>query len=122
MTSSLHSVLRERDEAQRTSPAVEREQRQPGKTHQDEINQLVSAAMSDIQQDIDLQSLIDSSMAEFAGIHQQQLKQQEQLKQAMLQKQRELETPKNRLRNLNSSNLSSRNRNLAVAQECNRRL
>jgi len=94
VTSSLHSVLRERDEAQRTSPAVEREQRQPGKTNQDEIDQLVSAAMGDIQQDIDLQSLIDSSVAEFAGIHQQQLKQQEQLKQAMLQKQRELERQK----------------------------
>jgi len=82
VTSSLHSVLRER------------EQRQPGKTNQDEINKLVSAAMGDIQQDIDLQSLIDSSVAEFAGIHQQQLKQQEQLKQAMLQKQRELERQK----------------------------
>lgn len=94
VTSSLHSVLRERDEAQRASPAVEREQRKPGKPHQDEINQLVSAAMSDIQQDIDLQSLIDSSVAEFAGIHKQQLKKQEQQKQAMLQKQRELERQK----------------------------
>ena len=28
--------------------------------------------MGDIQQDIDLQSLIDSSVAEFSGIHQQQ--------------------------------------------------
>lgn len=74
VTRSLHSALRERDEAQRTSPAVEREQRQPGKTNQDEINKLVSTAMGDIQQDIDLQSLIDSSVAEFAGIHQQQLK------------------------------------------------
>ena len=94
MISSLHSVLRERDEAQREWPSVEREQRQPGKTNQDEINQPVSAAMGDMQQYIDLQSLIDSSVAEFAGIHQQQLKQQEQLKQAMLQKQRELERQK----------------------------
>ncbi|WP_338327780.1 MobA/MobL family protein [Rosenbergiella epipactidis] len=94
VTSSLHSVLRERDEAQRTSPVVEREQRQSGKANQDEINKLVNTAMGDIQQDIDLQSLIDSSMAEFAGIHQQQLKQQEQLKQAKLQKQREVERQK----------------------------
>lgn len=94
VTSSLHSVLHERDEAQRTSPAVEQEQRQPGKANQDEINKLVNTAMGDIQQDIDLQSLIDSSMAEFAGIHQQQLKQQEQLKQAKLQKQREVERQK----------------------------
>lgn len=95
VTSSLHSVLRERDETQRTSPAVEREQLQPGKTNQDDdIAQLVRTAMGDIQQDIALQSLIDSSVAEFAGIHQQQLKQQEQLKQAMLQKQREPERQK----------------------------
>lgn len=94
VTSSLHSVLSERDEAQRNLAAVQREQRQSGKTNQDEINKLVSTAMGDIQQDIDLQSLIDSSVAEFVGIHQQQLKQQEQLKQAMLQKQREQERQK----------------------------
>lgn len=94
VTSSLHGVLSERDEVQRTSPAVEREQRQPGKVNQDEINKFVNTAMGDIQQDIDLQSLIDSSMAEFAGIHQQQRKQQEQMKQAMLQKQREQERQK----------------------------
>lgn len=94
VTSSLHSVLRERDGVQRTSPIVERENLQPGKTNHDEIDKLVSAAMGDIQQDIDLQSLIDSSMAEFAGINQQQLKQQEQIKQAVLQKQREQERQK----------------------------
>lgn len=75
--------------SERQQQALAHDNRQSGKYKNDDISQLVSAAMSDIQKEIDLQSLIDSSMKEFAVIHQQQQKQQERLKQAMLQKQRE---------------------------------
>ena len=43
----------------------------------DKLNALVSDALSEIQDEIDLQSLINDSMAEFQNIHQELVKQQE---------------------------------------------
>jgi hypothetical protein len=37
----------------------------------DKLNALVSDAMKDVQEEIDLQSLVNDAMAEFQGIHQE---------------------------------------------------
>ncbi|MCQ8812051.1 relaxation protein, partial [Escherichia coli] len=41
------------------------------------LNELVSDAMKDILEEIDLQSLVYDAMAEFEGIHQEMVRQQE---------------------------------------------
>lgn len=52
---------------------------------------LVSDALSEIQDEIDLQSLVNDSMAEFQGIHQDMVKQQEREYWAEQQRQQEKE-------------------------------
>ncbi|MDE9590003.1 relaxation protein, partial [Xenorhabdus bovienii] len=59
------------------------------------LNELVSDAMKDIQADIDLQSLINDSMAEFQGIHQEMVRQQERV--ALAEKQCQQEKERQRL-------------------------
>lgn len=77
VTRTLQEALRERD-----NPAPERK---PGPEQDDEhepekLNALVSDAMKEIQEEIDLQSLIKDSMAEFQGIHQEMQRQQVRLR------------------------------------------
>ncbi|WP_272673702.1 MobA/MobL family protein, partial [Providencia sp. PROV031] len=57
----------------------------------DKLNALVSDAMKDIQEEIDLQSLVNDAMAEFQGIHQDMVKQQEREYWAEQQRQQEKE-------------------------------
>ncbi|MEQ4635764.1 relaxation protein, partial [Providencia stuartii] len=57
----------------------------------DKLNALVSDAMKDIQEEIDLQSLVNDAMAEFQGIHQDMVKQQEREYWAEQRRQQEKE-------------------------------
>lgn len=45
------------------------------------MNALVSDAMKDIQEEIDLQTLVNDAMAEFQGIHQDMVKAEQQRQQ-----------------------------------------
>ncbi len=47
----------------------------------DKLNALVSDAMKDIQEEIDLQTLVNDAMAEFQGIHQDMVKAEQQRQQ-----------------------------------------
>jgi len=59
------------------------------------LTALVSDAMKDIQEEIDLQSLVNDAMAEFQGIHQDMVRQQERA--ALAEKQRQQEKERQRL-------------------------
>ncbi|MDC7924924.1 mobilization protein MobA, partial [Escherichia coli] len=61
----------------------------------DKLNELVSDAMKDIQEEIDLQSLVNDAMAEFQGIHQEMVRQQERT--ALAEKQRQQEKERQRI-------------------------
>ncbi|HEF0055661.1 TPA: relaxation protein, partial [Citrobacter braakii] len=61
----------------------------------DKLNELVSDAMKDIQEEIDLQSLVNDAMAEFQGIHQEMVRQQERA--ALAEKQRQQEKERQRI-------------------------
>ncbi|HGH5363929.1 TPA: mobilization protein MobA [Yersinia enterocolitica] len=54
----------------------------------DKLNELVSDAMKEIQEEIDLQSLVNEAMAEFKGIHQEMERQKERERLAEKQRQR----------------------------------
>lgn len=86
VNSTLREALAERD-----NPAPERKpepvpdsEKAPG-----ELNALVSEAMKEIQEEIDLQSLIKDSMAEFRGIHQEMQLRQERLRAEQQKKSRQ---------------------------------
>ncbi|MCH6379485.1 relaxation protein, partial [Escherichia coli] len=61
----------------------------------DKLNALVSDAMKDIQEEIDLQSLVNDAMAEFQGIHQEMERQRE--RERLAEKQRQQEKERQRL-------------------------
>ena len=61
----------------------------------DKLNALVSDAMKDIQEEIELQSLVTAAMAEFQGIHQEMVRQQERA--ALAEKQRQQEKERQRI-------------------------
>ncbi|MEY0936730.1 relaxation protein, partial [Providencia rettgeri] len=61
----------------------------------EKLTPLVNDALSEIQDEIDLQSLINESMAEFQNIHQELVKQQE--REYWAEKQRQQEKERQRL-------------------------
>lgn len=101
VTTSLREALSERDtltpkQAQQPEPEQDAVsgrvfdfEKEP-----DKLNELVSDAMKEIQEEIDLQSLVNDAMAEFQGIHQEMEQQKE--RDALAEKQRQQE--KERLR------------------------
>jgi len=87
LTTSLREALTERDSLiVRQEPKSEPEPEvSSGRTFDfekepepEKLNDLVSEAMKDIQEDIDLQSLVNDAMAEFQGLHQEMERQREQ--------------------------------------------
>jgi len=98
VTTSLREALSERDtltpkQAQQPEPEQDAVsgrvfdfEKEP-----DKLNELVSDAMKDIQEEIDLQSLVNDAMAEFQGIHQEMVRQQERAVLAEKQRQQEKE-------------------------------
>ncbi|MFV8918907.1 MobA/MobL family protein, partial [Serratia fonticola] len=99
VTTSLREALSERDtltpkqakpEQDAVSGRVFDFEKEP-----DKLNELVSDAMKDIQEEIDLQSLVNDAMAEFQGIHQEMVRQQERA--ALAEKQRQQEKERQRI-------------------------
>ena len=102
MTTSLREALSERDNlTPKQSSKPEPEQKaHSGRTFDFEkepevLNELVSDALKDIQDEIDLQSLVNDAMAEFQGIHQEMERQRE--RERLAEKQRQQEKERQRL-------------------------
>ncbi|TSG18871.1 mobilization protein MobA, partial [Salmonella enterica subsp. enterica serovar Derby] len=102
VTTSLREALSERDTLTlKQELKSEREQEShSGRTFDfekepDKLNALVSDAMKDIQEEIDLQSLVNDAMAEFQGIHQEMERQRE--RERLAEKQRQQEKERQRL-------------------------
>ncbi len=96
VTTSLREALAERDSL---TPKQE-EEVHSGRTFDfekepEKLNELVSDALKDIQDDIDLQSLVNDAMAEFQGIHQEMERQKE--RNALAEKQRQQEKERQRI-------------------------
>lgn len=92
VTTSLREVLVERDNVTETSERNVTQDDAQGRIFDfekepEKLTSLVSDALSEIQDDIDLQSLINDSMAEFQGIHQEMVRQQERERLAEQQRQ-----------------------------------
>ncbi|HEE9435691.1 TPA: mobilization protein MobA [Salmonella enterica subsp. enterica serovar Derby] len=102
VTTSLREALSERDTLtlkQELKSEPEQESHS-GRTFDfekepDKLNALVSDAMKDIQEEIDLQSLVNDAMAEFQGIHQEMERQRE--RERLAEKQRQQEKERQRL-------------------------
>lgn len=96
VTTSLREALAERDSL---TPKQEQKSESGQESHSgrtfdfekepEKLNALVSDVMKDIQEDIDLQSLINDSMVEFQNIHQELVRQQERERLAEKQRQQE---------------------------------
>jgi len=80
VTTSLREAISERD----NSPVKPAQQPELEK-----LNNLVSDALKDIQDEIDLQSLVNDAMVEFQGIHQEMERQRERERLAETQRQQE---------------------------------
>lgn len=96
VTTTLREALAERDSGTETPKCEVMQNATQGRTfdfekESDKLNALVSDAMKDIQEEIDLQSLVNDAMAEFQGIHQDMVKQQEREYWAEQQRQQEKE-------------------------------
>ncbi|MFL7885812.1 MobA/MobL family protein [Proteus mirabilis] len=96
ITTTLREALAERDNVTETPKCEVMQNATQGRTfdfekESDKLNALVSDAMKDIQEEIDLQSLVNDAMAEFQGIHQDMVKQQEREYWAEQQRQQEKE-------------------------------
>jgi len=98
VTTSLREALSERDNlAPKQAQKSELEQDAVSgrvfdfEKDPDKLNELVSDAMKDIQEEIDLQSLVNDAMAEFQGIHQEMERQKERTLLAEQQRQQEKE-------------------------------
>lgn len=81
VTTSLREALAERDARSHIPPFSPGPDSSPGRTFDiekepEKLAALVDDAMKDIQKEIDLQTLIDDSVAEFQDIHQEMLHQQ----------------------------------------------
>ena len=102
VTTSLREALSERDTLtlkQELKSEPEQESHS-GRTFDfekepDKLNALVSDAMKDVQEEIDLQSLVNDAMAEFQGIHQEMERQRE--RERLAEKQRQQEKERQRL-------------------------
>lgn len=82
VTTSLREALAERDNVTETLKRDVMQDDVQGRSvdfekEPEKLTSLISDALSEIQDDIDLQSLINDSMAEFQGIHQEMVRQQE---------------------------------------------
>lgn len=102
VTTSLREALSERDNlTQKPEQQPESEQEAVSgrvfdfEKEPENLNELVSDAMKDIQEEIDLQSLVNDAMAEFQGIHLDMVRQQERA--ALAEKQRQQEKERQRL-------------------------
>lgn len=102
VTTSLREALAERDSL--TPKKEQKSEPEPeafsGRTFDfekepEKLNALVSDAMKDIQEEIDLQSLVNDAMAEFQGIHQEMERQKE--REHLAEKQRQQEKERQRL-------------------------
>lgn len=96
VTTSLRGALAERDNATETPERNVSQDDVQGRSFDfekepEKLTPLVSDALSEIQDEIDLQSLINDSMAEFQSIHQEMIKQQEREYWAEQQRQQEKE-------------------------------
>lgn len=96
VTTSLREALAERDNFTETSERNVMQDEAQGRNFDfekepEKLTSLVSDALSEIQDEIDLQSLINDSMAEFQGIHQEMVHQQERERLAEQQRQQEKE-------------------------------
>ncbi|MEI7365897.1 mobilization protein MobA [Pectobacterium parmentieri] len=94
VTTSLREALSERDNAS-MKPAQQPEPEAAAgipfdfEKEPEKLNDLVSDALKDIQDEIDLQSLVNDAMAEFQGIHQEMERQRERERLAETQRQQE---------------------------------
>lgn len=100
VTTTLREALAERDSVTETPKCEVMQNATQGRTfdfekESDKLNALVSDALSEIQDEIDLQSLINDSMAEFQNIHQELVRQQE--RERLAEKQRQQEKERQRL-------------------------
>ena len=100
VTTSLREAIHERDDAsvkpaQQPEPEVAAGITFDFEKEPDKLNALVSDAMKDIQEEIDLQSLVNDAMAEFQGIHQEMERQRE--RERLAEKQRQQEKERQRL-------------------------
>jgi len=82
VTTSLREALAERDNVTETPKRDVTQNEAQGRMFDfdnapEKLTPLVNDALSEIQDEIDLQALINDSMAEFQGIHQEMVKQQE---------------------------------------------
>jgi len=90
VTTSLREVLAERDNAERNVTQDTAQGRSfDFEKEPEKLTSLISDALSEIQDDIDLQSLINESMAEFQGIHQEMVRQQEYRAEQQRQQEKE---------------------------------
>jgi len=102
VTTSLREAVSERD-ALTLKPEQKSESEQDAvsgrvfyfEKEPEKLNKLVSDAMKDIQEEIDLQSLVNDAMAEFQGIHQEMERQKE--RNALAEKQRQQEKERQRI-------------------------
>ena len=102
VTTSLREALSERDNLT-PKPEQKSEPEQDAvsgrvfdfEKEPDKLNALVSDAMKDVQEEIDLQSLVNDAMAEFQGIHQEMERQRE--RERLAEKQRQQEKERQRL-------------------------
>jgi len=102
VTTSLREALSEQDnlipkQEQKTEPEQDANSGRvfDFEKESENLTELVSDTLSEIQGDIDLQALINDSMAEFQGIHQEIVRQQERA--ALAEKQRQQEKERQRI-------------------------
>ena len=96
VTTTLREALAERDNVTETPKCEVMQNATQGRTFDfekepEKLTPLVNDALSEIQGEIDLQSLINDSMAEFQNIHQELVRQQERERLAEKQRQQEKE-------------------------------
>lgn len=96
VTTSLREALSERDNLTPKQSSKPEQEAHLGRTFDSEkspeaLNALVSDAMKDIQDEIDLQSLVDNAMTEFQQIYQEMERQRECERLAEKQRQQEKE-------------------------------
>jgi len=94
VTTSLREAITERDSQQEKQVQQPEQEASQGRTFNfgkepEKLNELVSDALKEIQDGIDLQSLINDSMAEFQGIYQEIARQQERLAEKQRQQEKE---------------------------------
>ena len=94
VTSSLREAIFERDKqtenlAQQPEQEAVHDRTFDFEKEPEKLNELVHDALKEIQNDIDLQSLINDSVAEFKGIHQEMVEQQARIALAEQQRKNE---------------------------------